>query len=303
MPAGPESTTGPIFGWCDHPRSTTPVSIGVLADPHVAPDENGTWKVYHRTETHLETALDISTRSGVDYILVAGDLTKSGSPSQYSRFEELLDDCPLPWNAIPGNHDVPKSYNGTTGLSPSAFVSRYGDGSGFPWVRRIGDTALIGINSVATSDGTLQETWGGVVGQPQLDWLDSQLPRLSQPIVFVHHNCGPLPEHPEAGNWNRFALENAAEFVTCCERHGVSMILSAHHHVPVIRRLGSVTEVISPALCSFPNAFLVLRIAAHGTAVQFVPVTDKAGLRESYAAARDGKPLGRGILSLVENRF
>jgi Icc protein len=302
MPGTDGRDIGPVLARCDRPRSKELVRFGVIADPHVTPSHEGTWKLYHRTEEHLETAFDRLATADVDHLVLAGDLTKNGSAAQYDRFDDLAAPFPAPQSAIPGNHDVPKRYNDTGGLGPGAFADRYG-ADGFPWVREIGEVSLVGVNSAATRSGGLADTWGGRVSRAQLDRLDSLLPELSRPVLFVHHNCGPLPEHPSDGPWERFSLDNAAALLECCEHHGVSLIVSGHHHVPAVRKFGSVTEVMAPALCSFPNACLLLTVTATGTTIRIVPVADAAGLRESYAAARTGKPLGVGIIGFVETRL
>lgn len=295
-------TFGPVLAHCDRPRSRAPVRIGVIADPHVTQTHVGTWKVYHRTEERLKTAFERLTAAGVDQLVLAGDLTKNGSNAQYDRFDDLAAAFPAPRIAIPGNHDVPKRYNTTGGLRPTAFARRYG-AEGFPWVREVGSVSIVGVNSAATPSGALADTWGGRVSQAQLNRLDSLLPDLLDPVLFVHHNCGPLPEHPESTPWERFSLDNAEAVLERCERHGVSLIVSGHHHVPAVREFGNVTEIMAPALCSFPNACLLLTITATGTTVRLVPVADRAGLRESYRAAWSGEPLGAGVLDLVEGRL
>lgn len=302
MPGTGDRDLGPVLARRDRPRARTPVRIGVVADPHVTPSHEGTWKVYHRTEQHLETAFDRLATADVDHLVLAGDLTKDGSSAQYDRFDELAASFPASQSAIPGNHDVPKRYNDTGGLGPESFADRYG-ADGFPWVREVGGLTLVGVNSAATQSGALGDTWGGRVSRAQLDRLDRLLPELSQPVVFVHHNCGALPEHPSDGPWERFSLDNAAALLERCAHHGVSLIVSGHHHVPAVRKFGRVTEVMAPALCSFPNACLLLTVTATGTTIRIVPVADAAGLRESHRAARTGKPLGAGIIDLVETRL
>lgn len=293
---------GPVLARRDLPRSGVPVRIGVIADPHVTPNHHGTWKVYHRTERRLETALDRLATAGVDRLVLAGDLTKNGSRAQYDRFDDIATEFPAPRSAIPGNHDVPKRYNDTGGLAPGEFAGRYGE-EGFPWVREVGGVSLVGINSASTPSDALADTWGGRISRTQLDCLDGLLPELSHPILFVHHNCGPLPEHPETGPWARFSLDNAAALLERCQRYGVSLVVSGHHHVPAVREFGNVTEIMAPALCSFPNACLLVTVTRTGTTLRLVPVADGSGLRESYRAARTGKPLGSGILDLVETRL
>ncbi|WP_449042386.1 phosphodiesterase [Paracoccus sp. (in: a-proteobacteria)] len=41
----------------------------------------------------------------IDAVIVTGDLVESGRPEEYAHFLRLIAPLPLPWFAIPGNHD------------------------------------------------------------------------------------------------------------------------------------------------------------------------------------------------------
>lgn len=293
---------GPVIATLPRPRSADPVTVGVLGDPHLTPSASGTWKVYHRTEERFRTAIDDVRVRDPDAVVFAGDLTKDGSSEAFDRFDALVEDCPVPWFAIPGNHDVPKSYDDTDGLGPARFARRYADGP-YPVVWQCGDVTLVGLNSAAAEDGSLAGTWGGAVSTRELDRLDSVLGTARSPIVIVHHNCSSLVESADSRPWRRFRLRNADRLREVCDRNDVSLVVSAHHHVPAAVEGTGPTELIAPAVCSFPNAYLLLRVSSHGTVARMVPLAGPEGMAESYAAARSGSTLGRGILSLVLDEF
>ena len=70
---------GPVFARLDRPRSDPPVTLAVIADPHVAVAARGTWKVYHRTLDRLRTAEEIRTLLREDvHELVEAEIERRG---------------------------------------------------------------------------------------------------------------------------------------------------------------------------------------------------------------------------------
>ena len=61
-----------LLGRFDRPAAPA-TTLAVLADPHVTPDADGTWKCYHRTEDLLRRAVADVNASGADAAVVAGD--------------------------------------------------------------------------------------------------------------------------------------------------------------------------------------------------------------------------------------
>lgn len=109
----------------------------------------------HRTEARLRSALAVASGTaprtdGVDAVVIAGDLTHDGFQPEFERFDELVADLDRPWTAIPGNHDVPKSYDNHPGIGLNAFRRRYlSDGVAhagtceYPVDLRVGDLRLV----------------------------------------------------------------------------------------------------------------------------------------------------------------
>lgn len=200
----PDSTLGRPFARLDRPRLADPVSVAVVADPHLAVRAEGTWKVLHRTEARLRSALAVTTGTapqsdGVDAVVFAGDLTHDGRQPEFERFDELVADLDRPWTAIPGNHDVPKSYDNHPGIGLAAFRRRYlSDGvahSGTYEYRvdlRVGDLRIVCLNTAAPPRMEYGETWRGAVGptgrERQREILDDEA--AAQTVVIAHHNLG-----------------------------------------------------------------------------------------------------------------
>ncbi|WP_332460297.1 metallophosphoesterase [Pseudophaeobacter flagellatus] len=80
-----------------------------MSDPHIMP-KGQLFQARIDTASALRRLLqglgDLLPRiEPVAQIVVSGDLTETGCPAAYDHFVELMQDCPLPWRAIPGNHD------------------------------------------------------------------------------------------------------------------------------------------------------------------------------------------------------
>lgn len=296
------SGPGPVLARLSRPRTATPMRLGVVSDPHITPTGDGTWKVYHRTETRLRTAVELLGDINVDATLLLGDLTRDGAPEEFDCVDEILTDFDTPWVAVPGNHDVPKAWNDHQTQSVGAFAERYGTGA-YPFYLSVGDIDVFGLDS-ATGESGLTDTVEGVVSRRQLDWLDDCLEYATTPIVVLHHNLLHARRHtgqfPDA---DCYRLRNADAIRSVLAAHDVPLVLSGHIHWPAIAARDGVREVIAPATCSFPQAAMLLDIGPTGTTVRLLPLAGRRGSAEAYIHARTGNAHGQGIAEHAERGY
>jgi hypothetical protein len=309
---------GPVLARLDRPRSDPPVTVAVIADPHVAVGASGTWKVAHRAHERLATAVAVAN-DHADAAVVAGDLTSDGRPREFDAVDEVLADLAVPWWAIPGNHDVPKAFDDHETPPTGAFYDRY---DALPLAREVGDltvlcvdTASAGVDVAFGDDGTgddggdLRHTWGGRVGESQRAWLADRLATTANPVVVTHHPVAALPGLPPGPRWRNFRVADADSVAGVLREGDAPLVVSAHQHVPaVLGHEGLVdgartVEALAPAVCSFPQASLHVEIDASGTTLRLVPLADRTGVAEAHGLARNGKQLGRTVLELTERRL
>lgn len=277
-----------------------PTRLAVLADPHLATRAEGSWKCYHRTETFLRRAVEGVGGADPAATLVAGDLTKDGEASNFDRYDDLVG--PLSRTlTIPGNHDVPKSYVDHDVMPVERFADRY-TADGYPFHERVGGVDVCCLNSASMPDGSLRDTWGGRVSRLQLEWLATALDDARLPVVMVHHNLFPQPEHDESF-WSNFTVTNDDELLDVLSGRGPVLVLSGHHHIPSYRHSGDVHEVVAPALCSYPPSYLLVDIGPEGTVVRRVPVTTPTERTEAYTLGATGKDLGQAVVDLAADRI
>lgn len=282
------SAPGPTLARLDGPTAARPTSLAVLADLHVTPWATGTWKVYHRTVERLRMALTEATRLDADAVAIAGDLTKDGVPQEFDRADALLDASDPPVLAVPGEHDLPQP--GDTHRTPpvGAFADRFADG-GYPFVEHVGGIALVGVDTATAGDGSPSVT------ATQLDWLESVLPGLESPVVVCHHTLTVADGAPTTSR-----IANAPELARVLDAGGVELVLSGARHWPGTGTCCGVREVVAPAVCSLPQAFLHVRIDGGGTTVDLVPLADRTGFEEAYADASDGGAYGQWVAGCVD---
>ncbi|HVN02066.1 MAG TPA: metallophosphoesterase, partial [Caulobacteraceae bacterium] len=91
----------------------------LITDPHVCvPNPQTGWvappilnepTMYDRSVELLETAIaEINALPEVDFVLVAGDLTRDSEPYNHERARELLTQLRKPVFCVSGNHDQPR---------------------------------------------------------------------------------------------------------------------------------------------------------------------------------------------------
>ncbi|WP_101295627.1 metallophosphoesterase family protein [Halegenticoccus soli] len=278
-------------------------TFAVVSDAHVAPGAEGTWKVFHRTERRLRTVVEDANRSGVDGLVFAGDLTKDGAPEEFDRVDEVLADLDASLFAVPGNHDVPKSFDPHETPPLDAFVRKYTPGS-LPYRTRLGGLDLVGLNSAAAEDGSLAGTHAGRLDDAQLDWLDRTLDPDAPTIVVLHHPLSDVAdlvaEFPPA---DHFQLRNAAAVGERLADNEVDLVVSGHVHWPTAARVNGVTQVTTPAACSFPQAYLLVRVSPEGTTVSMVPLSDAAGFEEACSYAREDGGRDGALVECVDRGY
>ena len=178
---------------------------------------------------------------GADHIAVTGDLANIGLPQEYEAALSWLRALGDPEHVtvVPGNHDIYTArLHGasclthwapymTSNVGGAAFAT---DGDkGFPFVRRVGGLALVGLNSAVPMPPFVA---AGRLGPRQLAALEQTLDQLGKSglirVVLIHHP--PLP-----GQAPRLrGLEDAADLERVIDAHGAELVLHGHNHLDML---------------------------------------------------------------------
>lgn len=178
-----------------------------------------------------------------DHIAITGDLINLGLPLEYDGALAWLTGLAPPERitVIPGNHDIYSRLHGDAGVRRWAAYMGADDGEtlAFPFVRRIGPLALIGLNSAIETPPFVA---AGELGRAQIEVAGELLDRLHDDgairVVLIHHP--PLPGLTTP----RRALRDAPQVQRLLERHGAELVLHGHNHRPQMNWLKARTGAV-----------------------------------------------------------
>ncbi len=168
----------------------------------------------------------------VDHIAITGDLINLGLPAEYEAAANWLRTVGPPERVtvIPGNHDVYTHIGGDAGIKRwAAYMGAEAETLAFPFVRRVGPLALIGLNSAVETPPFVAS---GRLGAEQMEVLRDLLERLRDEdvirVVLIHHP--PLPGLSNA----RRGLADAPQLARVLEKSGAELVLYGHNHRPLL---------------------------------------------------------------------
>ncbi|MBO4247140.1 metallophosphoesterase [Halomicrobium sp. IBSBa] len=297
---------GPVVARLDEPRGDH-TRFAVLADPHVSTREEGTSKLFEHTLDHLEAAVADIGRRDVDAVLSPGDLTKDGEPWNYDAVDRALSELDVPFYAVPGNHDVPKTRDEHDPLSVDGFADRYGPGE-LPYHVEVGSLDVIGLNTAGTAD-RLYESHEGRVTEATLDWLGETLAEAETPVVLLHHNLPSVSDQIDAHREIESemveipAMVDADPLAETLADGGAQLLLSGHYHLPATGEYRGLREIAAPTTCSFPQSYLLCETTPAGTTIRLVPITDVVGLETAHARRTDDSATAKGLTAIAAARL
>ncbi|KIC08891.1 hypothetical protein RA19_18270 [Leisingera sp. ANG-M1] len=153
-----------------------------ISDPHILPEGQlfqGSLDTAAALRRLLRGLASLLPRiAPVDRIVVSGDLTETGCPAAYAHFSKLMQDSPLPWLAVPGNHDSRTAMR-------AAFAARDWMPAQGPvnWRQDLPGLTLLGLDTLV--EGAAH----GALSADSCDWLAEQLGSLNgrPALLFLHH--------------------------------------------------------------------------------------------------------------------
>jgi 3',5'-cyclic AMP phosphodiesterase CpdA len=181
----------------------------------------------------------------VNHMAVTGDIANIALPAEFPRGRDWLDGLGSARDVtlVPGNHDI--YVREAAALAARQWGAHMSDDSGqegFPFVRRRGDVALIGLSSGVPTAPFLATGW---LGTNQLAELAAVLNRLKQEAVFrvilIHH-----PPVSNAARHKR--LLDAPVLKRVIAAHGADLLLHGHDHLHMLNWLAGPNGTRVPAV-------------------------------------------------------
>jgi len=114
----------------------------------------------------------------VERLVISGDLTETGCERAYDHLRDIMAEVPLPWCAIPGNHDDREAMR--VFAAGADWMPEEGP---INWREDLDDVTILGLDTLV--EGAAH----GAVTAATLAWLEATLRDLSyRPVlVFMHH--------------------------------------------------------------------------------------------------------------------
>jgi 3',5'-cyclic AMP phosphodiesterase CpdA len=216
-----------------------------LSDPHLAPLPQPRWRelmgkratgylnwrrkrqLMHRSDLLAKVVADVKAKMP-DHIVVTGDLINISLAAEYGPARAWLASLGSAENVslVPGNHDA---Y--VRAAHPHVHWGDYMRGDdmdavAFPFLRRRGPVAVIGLSSAVP---TLPFLATGRLGDAQMARLARLLDRCAKErlfrVVAIHHPPSSSPRR----HFKR--LVDAAKLRNVLARHGAELVIHGHDHV------------------------------------------------------------------------
>ena len=190
----------------------------VVADSHLSP------AAPHADEHWSAIVADVGRRRP-DLVVHAGDISMDGAndPADLHHTRRRLDELPVPWRAIPGNHDIGDVGDTAEPIDErrrGAYEDAFGAGS---WDVRLDGWHLVGIDiqTLTSSLPTAAVLWGWLE-----DTVDSGLP----PCCSSTDRSCPYGLH-EYDEPRRYVTgDGRRRLLDLIGRTGVQLVVSGHVH-------------------------------------------------------------------------
>jgi 3',5'-cyclic AMP phosphodiesterase CpdA len=226
-------------------KPSTLIRIVQVSDTHVSRKRAyfiDNWDVF----------VDEMLRQPPDLIVHSGDVSFDGAGDEddmaFARLEK--DRLPVPWMAIPGNHDIGESPIALRLQQPvnaermARWRRHYGASR---WCHDVGAWRLVGIDTALLGSGEAEE-------HQQALFLERSLAeRAGRPVILFQH-LPPFEDDPDDQAFTAMAVPAGPRkwLLETCVRNGVAVIACGHLHV--YRRMEyRGTEIVWAPATSFFN--------------------------------------------------
>lgn len=179
-------------------------------------------------------------------IVATGDLTECGTPAEYARLRELIEDSPIPIYLLPGNHDRRDELRRAFADHEYLLQSPHG----------IFFTIEMERLRVIALDSSDEPANSGFLDSAGLEWLEMRLHErpLTPAILALHHP--PFPTGVRRFDRQRFEGGEELAAIVCAHPQ-ISRIICGHVHQPLARRwcgtVGVTAPSTAPTLTLHPN--------------------------------------------------
>ena len=148
------------------------IRVTVVSDSHLS-DRNPD------ASRHWDSVVEHLAADPPDLVVHAGDaaLEAGDDPAELRVVRRALEQVPVPWRVVPGNHDLDGDLDGAEAASLDRFRAEVGPDR---FSVAAGAWRVVGVNAMVLGAGSPAEA-------EQWDWLEAELPPDSGPVILVLH--------------------------------------------------------------------------------------------------------------------
>jgi predicted phosphodiesterase len=232
-------------------------------------------------------------REGINWAIIAGDMTNSGIRSQFQSLGNVCRDSGLPVYGCIGNHDafLVSSRGDALELCPELFP---GGKTGYVFHKAplrfiVLDGAHWKSKKGEFLDHYDRSDFGGIGPTPeQTQWLKQELARdTKSPTIVVWHfpmygrggvsSCGYKLPDISVGATTLEALR---------ESRNVVAVLCGHTHWNECNVRDGITHLVNPGFIEWPNAYRVFRVYKNRLEWELRQVPNRGFVRESFVVPK-----------------
>jgi 3',5'-cyclic-AMP phosphodiesterase len=180
----------------------------------------------------------LSPLTGLDAVLVTGDIADHGTPAEYELVAELLAQFEVPVLVLPGNHDVRESFGpGLLGLTPSD--------------TEINQRTRVGEVDFLLCDSVIPGQSGGELSETTLNWLNLSLADGNGPALVAFHHPPSVLHIPVIDRIRQTGEQRLAAVLQ--EHPRVAGVLCGHAHTAAVTTFAGRPLVVGPGCVSTTN--------------------------------------------------
>lgn len=284
------------------------LTLAHLSDPHLAPLPEPRWSEliskrvtgYINWQTKRRFIHDPSVLSAIvadikaqapDHIAVTGDIANIGLAAEFLRGRDWLESLGHAEDVtfVPGNHDIyVRDAAALAGRQWGAYMCDDDGEGGFPFIRRRGNIALIGLSTGVPTAPFLATGW---LGTKQLAELAAILNTLKNEnafrVILIHH-----PPVSDVARHKR--LLDAPILKRVIAAHGADLLLHGHDHRRMINWLNGPNGTRVPAI-GVPSASAAPRKDKDGAAYNLFQIDRARGSWRCELISRGLGPAGEVV--------
>lgn len=290
-------------------------TLAHLSDPHIGPiptpplreliNKRGLGLINWYRKRHRHHSVDVLREIVRDmhaqlpgHIAVTGDLVNISLDTEFARAARWLGEVGAPQDVTltPGNHDAYIRRVAGRAAEHWGDYMRGDDGAGFPFLRRRGPLALVGLTT-SLPTGPFMAT--GRLGDAQLARLAEILRAIAgEPlfrVILIHH-----PPIPNRGHYMK-RLIDAPALRALIAAHGAELLLHGHNHEQQLIWLDGPNGRV-PAI-GVPSASAIISDHDEPAAYNLYRIAGTPGAWECEMIVRGMREGHTGVTELMRKRL